>query len=167
MEADLLEVVKWADLQSKSWAFTLSNAGAVYAEFRHEPSQLGEVDWEAVAAEDFRSPQIKEGKQAEFLVREFFPWHLTRYIGVINESIKAQVLEILKHVNSNQKVDHCGNEKVDHPKVVKSGCFLHFLSQFIVTFPETVRFPLKNQNVGMMGQPIQKSRRQGGISKDL
>ena len=70
-------------------------------------------------------------------------------------------------VNSNQKVDHCGNEKVDHPKVVKSGCFLHFLSQFIVTFPETVRFPLKNQNVGMMGQPIQKSRRQGGISKDL
>jgi hypothetical protein len=26
-------------------------------------------------------------------------------------------------VNVNQKVDHCGNEKVDHPKVVKSGCF--------------------------------------------
>jgi len=43
-------------------------------------------------------------------------------------------------VNSSQKVDHCGNEKVDHPKVVKSGCFLHFLSQFIVTFPETVGF---------------------------
>jgi hypothetical protein len=70
-------------------------------------------------------------------------------------------------VNSNQKLDHCGNEKVDHPKVVKSGCFLHFLSQFVVTFPETVRFPLKNENVGMMGQPIQKSRRQGGIPKDL
>jgi hypothetical protein len=44
---------------------------------------------------------------------------------------------------------------------------LHFLSQFIVTFSESVRFPLKNQNVGMMGQPIQKSRRQGGISKEL
>ena len=94
LEADLLEVVKWADLQRKRWAFTLSNAGAVYTEFRRDLSQLGEVDWEAVVAEDFRSPQIKEGKQAEFLV-EFFPWHLIRRIGVINEVTKAHVLEIL------------------------------------------------------------------------
>ena len=105
MEADLLEVVKWADLQSKSWAFTLSNAGAVYAEFRHEPSQLGEVDWEAVVAEDFRSPQIKEGKQAEFLVREVFPWHLIRRIGVVNEAIKTHVLEILKNAVHRPKVE--------------------------------------------------------------
>lgn len=62
LEADLQGVVKWADLQSKRWAFTLSNAGAVYTEFRHDLSQLDEVDWEDVAAKDFRSPQIKEGK---------------------------------------------------------------------------------------------------------
>ena len=97
LEADLLEVVKWADLQSKRWAFTLSNAGAVYTEFRRDLSQLGEVDWEAVVAEDFRSPQIKEGKQAEFLVREFFPWHLIRRIGVVNEAIKTHVLGVLDH----------------------------------------------------------------------
>ena len=78
LEADLLEVVKWANLQSQRWAFTLFNAGAAYTEFRRVLSQLGEVDWEAVVAEDFRSPQIKEGKQAEFLVREFFPWHPNR-----------------------------------------------------------------------------------------
>ena len=57
---------------------------------------------------------------------------------------RQALMRIDMNVNSNQKIDHCGNEKVDHPKVVKSGCFLHFLSQFIVTFPETVRFPLKN-----------------------
>lgn len=31
-----------------------------------------EVNWKAVAAPDFRDPDIKEGKPAEFLVREFF-----------------------------------------------------------------------------------------------
>ena len=97
LEADLQEVVEWADTQSQHWAFTLSNAGAAYTEFRRDLSQLGEVDWEGVAAEDFRNPQIKEGKQAEFLVREFFPWHLIRRIGVVNEAIKTHVLEILKN----------------------------------------------------------------------
>ena len=97
LEADLQEGVKWADTQSQLWAFTLSNAGAAYTEFRRDLSQLGAVDWEAVAAEDFRSPQIKEGKQAEFLVREFFPWHLIRRIGVINEAIKMHVLRVLEH----------------------------------------------------------------------
>lgn len=97
LESDLQEVVEWADTQSQRWAFTLSNAGAAYTEFRRDLSQLGEVDWEAVVAEDFRSQQIKEGKQAEFLVREFFPWHLIRRIGVVNEAIKTHVLEILNH----------------------------------------------------------------------
>ncbi|MGC8530384.1 MAG: DarT ssDNA thymidine ADP-ribosyltransferase family protein, partial [Leptospirillia bacterium] len=40
-------------------------------------------------------PTAKEGKQAEFLVREFFPWHLIRRIGVVNEAIKTHVLGIL------------------------------------------------------------------------
>ena len=97
LEADLQEVVEWADTQSQHWAFTLSNAGAAYTEFRRDLSHLGEVDWEAVAAENFRSPQIKEGKQAEFLVREFFPWPLIRRIGVLNEANKTHVLEILNH----------------------------------------------------------------------
>jgi hypothetical protein len=34
--------------------------------------------------------------------------------------LKAAKLRI---VNSNQKVDHRGNEKVDHPRDKKSGCF--------------------------------------------
>lgn len=94
-EADLHEVVAWAEGEERRWAFSLSNAGAYYAEFRSEASQLGEVDWEAVAATDFRDPDIKEGKQAEFLVREFFPWQLVRRIGVKSESIRKRVLYAL------------------------------------------------------------------------
>jgi hypothetical protein len=79
----------------KALAFTLSNAGAFYTELRGQVSQLGEVNWAAVAATDFRDPDIKEGKQAEFLVSEFFPWHLVRRIGVQSESIRLRVVREL------------------------------------------------------------------------
>jgi hypothetical protein len=82
LEADLEEVLDWAGLEGRRWAFSLSNAGAVYAEFRNRREQLDEIDWEAVAATDFRDPVVKEGKQAEFLMHEFFPWRLVRRIGV-------------------------------------------------------------------------------------
>ncbi len=94
-EADLQEVVAWATEQGQRWAFSLSNAGAYYTEFRNQLEQLDEVDWAAVAATDFRDAQVKEGKQAEFLVRDFFPWHLVRRIGVIDAGIYRQVLHAL------------------------------------------------------------------------
>src|SRR5690606_33086889 len=91
LEADLREVVAWAEGGGRRWAFSLSNAGALYTEFRSRLDQLGEVNWAAVASTDFRAAEVKEGKQAEFLLREFFPWHLVRRIGVWSESIRAAV----------------------------------------------------------------------------
>jgi hypothetical protein len=95
LEADLLETVAWAEGEGRRWAFSLSNAGAYYAEFRNRLDQLGEVDWTAVAATDFRDKQVKERKQAEFLVREFFPWHLFGRIGVLSQSVQMRVLRAL------------------------------------------------------------------------
>jgi hypothetical protein len=74
LEADLGAVVDWANANQRRWAFTLSNAGAAYAQFRAQIDLLHEVNWPAVQAHDFRSPDVKEGKQAEFLVHESFPW---------------------------------------------------------------------------------------------
>lgn len=79
-EADLHTVVAWADAQPRRWAFTLSNAGARYFEDRRNLGQLGELDWNAVRATDWR--QCKDGKQAEFLLEQSFPWHLVERIGV-------------------------------------------------------------------------------------
>jgi hypothetical protein len=79
-EADLHAVVAWADAQPRRWAFTLSNAGARYFEDRRNLGQLGEIDWNAVRATDWR--QCKDGKQAEFLLELSFPWHLVERIGV-------------------------------------------------------------------------------------
>jgi hypothetical protein len=95
LEAELQETVAWADGEGRRWAFSLSNAGAVYTRFRSRLSQLDEVDWAAVASTDFRDPQVKEGKQAEFLVRELFPWHLVRRIGVQSASIQNRVVRML------------------------------------------------------------------------
>jgi hypothetical protein len=92
LEADLHETVIWAEGESRRWAFSLSNAGAAYAEFRNRLEQLGDVDWVAVAATDFRDPEVKEGKQAEFLLHGSFPWHLVRRIGVQSASIRDRVL---------------------------------------------------------------------------
>lgn len=49
------------------------------------------MDWGAVAATDFRARQVKEGKQAEFLVYDFFPWELIRRIGVRTRATQARV----------------------------------------------------------------------------
>jgi len=95
LEADLYEAVRWADSQGRRWAFSLSNAGAAYTEFRNRLDQLDEVDWAAVAARDFRDPQVKEGKQAEFLVYGFFPWDLVRRIGVQSPSVIRDVLRAI------------------------------------------------------------------------
>lgn len=95
LEADLQEVCDWADSEGRRWAFSLSNAGASYTEFRNRRDQLDEIDWAAVAATDFRDPDVKEGKQAEFLLHEFFPWHLVRRIGVYSEPIYSRVLRTL------------------------------------------------------------------------
>ncbi len=80
LEADLHAVVRWAQQQGLRWAFTLSNAGAYYFEDRCDLGQLGEIDWAAVQARDWRD--LKEGKQAEFLLESAFPWRLVERIGV-------------------------------------------------------------------------------------
>jgi hypothetical protein len=90
LEADLFDVVDWAAKHRRRWAFSLSNAGARYAQFRCTLAQLDEIDWAAVAATDFRSEDVKEGKQAEFLVRDSFPWELVSRIGVRSLDIKSR-----------------------------------------------------------------------------
>jgi hypothetical protein len=95
LEADLNAVVAWANRNNKRWAFTLSHAGAFYTESRSGLAQLDEIDWEAVAATDWQAPEVKEGKQAEFLVRDSFPWELVERIGVSSATVRAQALNVL------------------------------------------------------------------------
>jgi hypothetical protein len=93
LEADLHASVAWAQQNQQRWAFTLSNAGAYYFEDRCDLSQLNEIDWTAVHATNWQS--CKEGKQAEFLLENRFPWHLIERIGVHSRAIYQQAANAL------------------------------------------------------------------------
>jgi hypothetical protein len=95
LEADLHRVVAWANDNRVRWAFSLSNAGAYYTEFRSNLSDLHELDWDAIAARDFRDPDVKECKQAEFLLYGYFPFVLVERIGVFNALIRDTVTQAL------------------------------------------------------------------------
>lgn len=92
LEADLHAVMRWAEGAGRRWAFSLSNAGASYSEFRARVDDLGDLNWAAITATDFRAPEIKEGKQAEFLVHGTFPFDLVERIGVHSDTIGRRVL---------------------------------------------------------------------------
>ncbi len=90
LEADLRQVVDWAEEHGRRWAFTLSNAGASYFEDRCDLAQLDEIGWDAVQARDWQ--QCKEGKQAEFLMERRFPWELVLRIGVQSQQAYQQAM---------------------------------------------------------------------------
>jgi hypothetical protein len=95
LEADLLRSVEWAENHGNRWAFTLSNAGAYYFESRCELGQLNEVNWDAVSARQWSGrgvpATVQEGKQAEFLIEDRFPWELVERIGIRSDSIANRV----------------------------------------------------------------------------
>ena len=95
LQADLFRTVEWADAEGQRWAFTLSNAGARYVEDRADLTQLTDLNWEAIAAWRWSGtgvdPGIMEGKQAEFLIEQRFPWQLVERIGVYSQTIYRQV----------------------------------------------------------------------------
>lgn len=88
LQADLHEVIEWAEESSTRWAFSLSNASTYYAEFRKREDELDQVDWEAVKATEWRN--VKEEKQAKFLAYGSFPWELVTRIGVKSADIQGQ-----------------------------------------------------------------------------
>ena len=105
LEADLREVVDWANERDRRWAVSLSNAGARYAQFRTGLAKLREVDWDAVAATDFRSPEIKEAKQAEFLIERSLPWRFIERIGVRSKEIGQRVARALQGAEHRPRIE--------------------------------------------------------------
>jgi len=102
---DLEAVAVWADQHNLRWAITLSNAGSNFFESRDNLSGLDELNWDAIAARDFRDRDIKEAKQAEFLVEERIPWELVERIGVVNASMQRAVERQLARATHRPRVD--------------------------------------------------------------
>ncbi|WP_010583954.1 type II toxin-antitoxin system toxin DNA ADP-ribosyl transferase DarT [Schlesneria paludicola] len=83
------------------WAFSDNNAGAGFAQFCNDLSQLRTfVNWDAVNAKWWRGQNIERSfmtkKMAEFLVHDCFPWSAVTKIGVINDAVARRVKGILE-----------------------------------------------------------------------
>ncbi|HAH11152.1 MAG TPA: DUF4433 domain-containing protein [Alphaproteobacteria bacterium] len=90
LEADMRTTIDWAEANGRRWAFTLSNAGARYFEDRSDLARLADINWDSVRARQWAGA-AKEGKQAEFLLEQSFPWHLVERIGVHSQPIVPRV----------------------------------------------------------------------------
>jgi hypothetical protein len=95
LEFDFEELAQWADMSGRAWAITPTNAGAYYSKFYADRSALSAIDWEAVCSDDWRVPNTKEHKQAEFLIHDVVPWSLVHRIGVHHNAVCERVMRIL------------------------------------------------------------------------
>ncbi len=105
LECDMREAVRWAEEHGKRWAFSLSNAGAHHVQFRNQLNQLDAITWTAVAAADWQAPRIRQAKQAEFLVHDFFPWELVRRIGVLTGPVAQRAYNALQGADHRPTVE--------------------------------------------------------------
>lgn len=94
LEADLHKVIEWAGTK-QSWAFTGSNAGAAYTSFWKDVNQLDQLNWPHIASNSWAQSDVKEAKQAEFLMYKRFPWHLVDRIAAQNLATFNQVQNAL------------------------------------------------------------------------
>jgi len=96
LEADLRQSVAWANANDRRWAFTDSNAATAYFRDYADLSQLDKIKWDAVQALDWRQPDLKKDKQAEFLMEWSFPWELVSRVGVRSAKIRDTVIPIVQ-----------------------------------------------------------------------
>ena len=101
--ADLRSVVSWAERKGRRWAFTTSNAGSRFFEDFGDLAELGEIDWDAVKAMQWRD--CKDEKQAEFLLERSMPWKLVSRIGVMTRSTLQEVHRALAAANHRPAVE--------------------------------------------------------------
>jgi hypothetical protein len=78
-----------------SGIITVSPATSYYFEDRCSLDSLRDINWLAVEARRWSGngvpSSVKEGKQAEFLIEQSFPWNLVERVGVLRQSVADKV----------------------------------------------------------------------------
>jgi hypothetical protein len=89
----LVSSVSHALKLGRAWAFTDRHAELAHALHFDDLSQLGEVPWSAMGEKYWT--HVREERQAEFLVREFFDWSAVQQVAVRTPTLAARVQQIL------------------------------------------------------------------------
>jgi len=93
----LVSSVQRAIATGRPWAFTDRHADLGHAVYYDDLCHVGEVDWSVMSADQFwgGDSDLKERRQAEFLVHEWFPWTAVRGVVARTEATATQVRDIL------------------------------------------------------------------------
>lgn len=79
LQADLFATVEWADRRGVPWVFTSGNAASGFFTEYVDLSDLAKLDWQAIRARYWSD--VRDEKQAEFLIADSLPWKLVEKIG--------------------------------------------------------------------------------------
>jgi hypothetical protein len=87
------------DATGLRWVFTEGHADMQYTDFFDDFQDLDKIDWNLMKAKYWNAipddPDRSRRRQAEFLVRDFFPWQLVHQIAVYGNATAAAVAQIL------------------------------------------------------------------------
>lgn len=115
-QAAVLHLVTTVEaIEESGLVFTFTDGHAVmdYSDFYEDLADLRAIDWDVMESKYWRDtnddPNRKCKRQAEFLVHNAFPWDLIQEIGVINQSVQAQVRQLLQQVNDFTPVNIYAN----------------------------------------------------------
>ncbi|MEG4999761.1 type II toxin-antitoxin system toxin DNA ADP-ribosyl transferase DarT [Microcoleus sp. B4-D4] len=104
----LVSSVENIDAAGLDFVFTDGHAVMAFTEFFDDLNHLEQIDWDVMESRYWNDTNEdndrKRRRQAEFLVRNFFPWHLITEIGVINSTIKSQTENILQNFTHKPSV---------------------------------------------------------------
>jgi len=93
----LVSSVEKAVATGRPWTFTNGHAELAYTSFFDDLADLDKVDWTVMDVRRWGGDEVvKNRRQAEFLVHEWFPWSAVEQIGVINDHMRQTTLEIIK-----------------------------------------------------------------------
>jgi hypothetical protein len=103
----LVSRISRATATGHRWAFTDRHAELQYAQYYDDLSQLGQVDWSVMPHGIFwgGDPDMKERRQAEFLVYEAFPWTAIERIVVKDAAIATKTLSAMQQAAYQPPVD--------------------------------------------------------------
>ncbi len=83
--------------QGRPFFVTNGNARTVNTRFEQDLNSLETLDWEAINARQWADVRIREAKQAEFLVADFFDWNGISMVGCHDAVVVRKVQEMLTH----------------------------------------------------------------------
>ncbi len=101
----LVSSTKTIEAIGRPWLFTDRHADLGYANQFDSLDRLNEVDWTVMPLTYWNDPEIKERRQAEFLVHDWCPWEAIEVIGVIDHEVAALANAAIAEADHKPRVE--------------------------------------------------------------